>query len=182
MTKMVRQPRDNGFTLIELLMVVAMIGVLAAIAAPALLRARQSGNEASAISSLRTVVSAQYMYGASCGGGFFAPSLTALGTAPAGASPFIGPDLGSANVSVKASYTVTIGSSSGADAMSPGSCNGVAAGTGTTGYWATATPTASAGSKAFGVNTLTTIYSALQQTPLAMTDNTAPAGAVPIPQ
>jgi len=174
--------RDNGFTLVEMLMVVALLGILAAIAAPALMRARQSGNEASAISSLRTVVSAQYMYGASCGAGFFAPSLTALGAAPAAGTPFIGPDLGSADVSVKASYSVTIGSSSGGSANAPASCNGVGAGLGTTGYWATATPTSGAGSKAFGVNTLTTIYAAVQQTPLAMTDNTAPASSAPIPQ
>jgi prepilin-type N-terminal cleavage/methylation domain-containing protein len=173
---------ERGFSLIELLMVIAMIGVLSAIAAPTLLRARQSGNEASAISSLRAIVSAQYMYGSACGGGFFAPSLTALGTAPAGGSPFIGPDLGAADVSLKAAYTVTLGSSSGSDPDSPESCNGVAAGGGTAGYWATATPTAGAGSKAFGVNTLTTIYAAAQQVPLAMTNATAPAGAAPIPQ
>jgi type IV pilus assembly protein PilA len=181
MPAMVRA-RDNGFTLVELLMVIAMIGILSAIAAPALLRARQSGNEASAISSLRTIVSAQYMYGASCGSGFFAPSLTVLGTAPAGGTPFIGPDLGAADVTVKSSYTVTIGSSTGPDASAPASCNGLGAGNGTTGYWATATPAAGAGSKAFGVNTLTTIYYALQMAALAMTDNTAPPGALPIPQ
>jgi len=173
---------ERGYTLVELLMVVALLGVLSAIAAPALLRARQSGNEASAISSLRTIVSAQYMYGASCGSGFFAPSLTALGMAPAGGSPFIGPDLGGADIATKSSYLVTLGSSTGGDATAPASCNGVAAGSGTSGYWATATPTAGAGSKAFGVNTLTTIYSAAQQVPLAMTNATAPAGAVPIPQ
>lgn len=57
-----QHPSQAGFSLVELLMVVAIIGILAAIVAPLLLDARVSANRAAAISNLRLMHTAEHNY------------------------------------------------------------------------------------------------------------------------
>jgi type II secretory pathway pseudopilin PulG len=98
-----------GFAIIDLLFVCGIIGLLSGIALPRLMAAKGSAQAASAISSIRTIGSGEVSFAITCGNGFYAPSLTALGKPPTGSNEgFVKGDLGSSDTVIKSGYQFQI--------------------------------------------------------------------------
>ena len=137
-----------------------------------------AGKEASAIASLRAVNAAQSIFAASCGGGFYAPTLEALGTPPPdGGDGFIGTDL-STDPSLKSAYTFTMTGGAAATGAAA-SCNGIAAGGLVTTYFVGGEPQPGGGVRNFGTNQGGTIYF-ISGAAVPATQRGAPSGAEPI--
>ena len=150
---------QKGFSLVELLVVVIIIAIVAAIAIPNLLASRRAANEASAISALRTLHSAEVTYFATAGGNTKYGTLAHLKTT--GGAGLIDDTLGAATAAATAKsgyyYTATL--------------------TGTSdGYCTLASPaSATTGTRIFAVGTEGSIY---QSTAAGATPPACTTGAI----
>jgi len=149
--------RAHGFALLDLIFVVGILGLLMVIALPRLVLAQQAAGSATAVGSMRAINSAQLTYALTCGNGFYAPTLKALGTAPPGSSSaYISPDLGRANSVQRNGYLIQLTATPYSG--SPATCNGLPVGAASQGFKAGADPTTPGNTRFFATNSHQVIY------------------------
>jgi type II secretory pathway pseudopilin PulG len=149
--------KAHGFALLDLLFVCGLVGILCSIALPRLLLAKQAAGSASAIGSMRAISSGELTFALTCGSGFYAPSLTVLGTPPVGSNEgFVTPGLGTANTITRSGYSIQLSSVPYAGA--PASCNGLDVGEAGQGFKAAADPVEPGNERFFATNAGGIIY------------------------
>jgi prepilin-type N-terminal cleavage/methylation domain-containing protein len=153
---------SRGFTLIELMIVIAIIGILMAVAFTEYRGMQAKGNEASALSSMRSIAIAQWQFALTCGNTKYAATLPSLGQpVPSTGHAFLSPDLSLPNSFEKSGYTFQMAAKPLDN--TPPACNGAPV---ADGYAATADPVKPgvSGSAYFGVNADRVLYTDPQQT------------------
>src|SRR5918999_6387627 len=104
-----KRSSEAGFTLIDMLFVVALVGLLASLAIPGLMKARGAAQSASALGTLRVVNSAQLSFAITCGLGFYSPDFPTLTIVPPGSvDAFLPPELATGPTFVKGGYNFSM--------------------------------------------------------------------------
>ena len=181
MDKMPRRKRRNdaGFTLIDMLFVVALIGLLASMAIPGLMKARGAAQASSAVGTTRVVNSGQLSFAITCGLGFYAPDLPTLGAAPPGSVEAFLPDEMTAGFTfIKSGYNFSLAGTSLPGA--PASCNGLAAGLASPGYAVVGDPLDPTLARYFGSNSDGVIYQHTVSLSGTMPETGSPPAGSPI--
>jgi prepilin-type N-terminal cleavage/methylation domain-containing protein len=174
-----RKRRDAGFTLIDMLFVVALVGLLASLAIPGLMKARGAAQASSALGTLRIVNSGELSFAITCGLGFYSPDLPTLGVPPPGsAEAYLSDEMTAGATFVKNGYNFSLAGTPLAGA--PASCNGLAAGQTAPGYAAAGDPLDPTVPRFFGTNSDGVIYQHSASLLATMPETGGPPAGTPI--